>query len=95
MNFLQLSQAPPELEEEIAIWTPETMTPARYPETAFGPNTIPSMIGVKMTMIPGMIISYKLETVEISMHLAWSSSFIFPEFLSLICLATSVHYKIY
>ena len=29
MYFLQLSQAPPEFEDEMAICTPETITPAR------------------------------------------------------------------
>ena len=33
-NFLQLSQAPPELEAEKAIWIPETMAPARIPLVA-------------------------------------------------------------
>jgi hypothetical protein len=59
MYFLALSQAPPEFEAEIAICTPETMTPARYPETALGPRREPKMIGVKMTINPGNIISLK------------------------------------
>ena len=59
MYFLALSQDPPELEAEMAIWTPETITPARYPETALGPKTIPRVKGVKMTMTPGRIISFK------------------------------------
>jgi len=49
MNFLALSHAPPEFEDEIAIWTPETITPERYPETALGPKRDPKTIGVKMT----------------------------------------------
>lgn len=68
MYFLALSQAPPELELEMAIWTPETITPARYPETALGPKSDPRRIGVKMTIIPGIIISVSEALVEISMH---------------------------
>lgn len=59
MYFLQLSQAPPEFDDEIAIWTPDTITPARYPETALGPNKVPKTNGVKITMTPGAIISLK------------------------------------
>ena len=49
--FLQLSQAPPEFDEDIAIWTPETITPARYPDTDFGPKTVPNTKGVKITLM--------------------------------------------
>lgn len=59
MYFLALSHDPPELEAEMAICTPETITPARYPETALGPNTIPKVSGVNMTITPGRIISFK------------------------------------
>jgi len=49
MYFLQLSQAPPEFDEEIAICTPETITPARYPDTDLGPKIVPKTKGVKIT----------------------------------------------
>lgn len=68
MYFLALSQAPPEFELEMAIWTPETITPARYPDTALGPKSPPRTKGVKMTIIPGKIISVKEAAVEISMQ---------------------------
>jgi len=46
---LQLSHAPPELDAEMAICTPDTITPARYPETDLGPNKVPKTKGVKIT----------------------------------------------
>ncbi len=41
MYFLALSQAPPVLDAEIAIWTPETSAPGNNPETPRGPNNSP------------------------------------------------------
>jgi len=73
MNFFALSHAHPEFDEEIAICTHDTITPARYPETAFGPNNHPNTSGVKITKTPGNIISFKLASVEILMH---SSGFV-------------------
>jgi len=37
------------LDEEIAIWTPEIMTPARYPVTDLGPKNVPKTRGVNIT----------------------------------------------
>jgi hypothetical protein len=47
--FLALSQAPPVLEAEIAIWTPETKAPGNKPATALGPNKKPTIMGVRIT----------------------------------------------
>jgi len=46
MNFLALSQAPPELEYEIAIDTPEINIPGKIPAKAVFPNNKPIMNGV-------------------------------------------------
>jgi len=47
--FLALSQAPPVLELEIAIWTPLTRAPGNKPATALGPKRKPTTRGVIMT----------------------------------------------
>jgi hypothetical protein len=65
MNFFALSQAPPLLAQEIAIYTPLTKIPARRPATAFGPNKNPVKIGVSMTIMPGRIISTRDDYVLI------------------------------
>lgn len=57
--FLALSHAPPVLDIEIAIYTPETKAPGNNPATAFGPKQAPTIIGVKITSIPGAIIFFK------------------------------------
>jgi len=57
MYFLALSQAPPELAEEIAILHPETKIPGKTPATAVGPNNIPTTRGVPKTIVAGMNIS--------------------------------------
>lgn len=49
MNFLALSQAPPVLELEMAIWTPLTRAPGNKPATALGPKKRPTINGVRMT----------------------------------------------
>jgi hypothetical protein len=49
MYFLALSQAPPVLEAEIAIWTPLAIAPGRNPSSAFGPKMNPSKKGVRVT----------------------------------------------
>lgn len=51
MYFFALSQAPPVLEAEIAIWTPLTIAPGRNPMSALGPNKKPSRKGVTVTCI--------------------------------------------
>jgi len=65
MYFLALSQAPPVLAAEIAIWTPLTNEPGKKPANILGPNTNPRNKGVKMTKAPGAIISIKEALVEI------------------------------
>lgn len=49
MYFLALSQAPPVLEAEIAIWTPLAIAPGRNPSNALGPKMNPSRKGVRVT----------------------------------------------
>jgi hypothetical protein len=63
--FLQLSQAPPVLDIEIAIYTPETKAPGNNPATAFGPKKNPTTNGVKRTKQPGAIIYFNEALVEI------------------------------
>jgi len=70
MNFLALSQAPPELDWEIATWTPETMAPANRPQTALGPKKNPAARGESRTRAPGAIIDLMDASVEILMHLS-------------------------
>ena len=66
--FLALSQAPPELENDIAIWTPETIDPARRPLTPLAPKRNPMTIGDRSTNRPGAHISLIEDFVEIIMH---------------------------
>ena len=47
--FLALSQAPPVLEADMAIWTPLTIAPGKKPKRAFGPKKNPSKNGVTVT----------------------------------------------
>ncbi len=49
MYFLALSQAPPVLAAEIAIWTPLTIAPGRKPAMMVGPNANPRIKGVRIT----------------------------------------------
>jgi hypothetical protein len=49
--FFALSQAPPVLEADTAIWTPLTMAPGKNPSKAFGPKTYPKTNGVIVTYI--------------------------------------------
>mmetsp|Transcript_40021 Transcript_40021/g.73920 ORF Transcript_40021/g.73920 Transcript_40021/m.73920 type:complete len:324 (+) Transcript_40021:319-1290(+) len=70
--FLALSQAPPVLDWEMASWTPETMPPARRPQTELTPKRMPKMMGESMTRAPGRIISRREASVEILMQAAWS-----------------------
>ena len=66
--FLVLSQAPPVLENEKAIYTPDTMIPAKSPLTASGPKKRPVKKGVKRTKSPGATILEIEALVEISIH---------------------------
>lgn len=59
INFLVLSQAPPELDIEMAICTPDTKAPGNNPATKAGWKTIPTTIGVPITKMAGLIISFK------------------------------------
>jgi hypothetical protein len=68
MSFLALSQAPPEFDEEIATYTPLIMIPARRPLTPLGPNSHPTIIGERITRIPGLIILMREALVDIWMH---------------------------
>ncbi len=70
MYFLALSQAPPVLENEMAICTPLTMLPANTPLTASVPNNHPNIKGVKTTSIPGATIFFREALVEMAMHLS-------------------------
>lgn len=70
MYFLALSQAPPELAEEIAMDTPETKIPGNTPATAVGPNNNPTAKGVPKTIKAGKNISFKEELVAILIHLS-------------------------
>ena len=47
--FLALSQAPPVLDAETAIWTPLTIAPGKNPNNALGPKIIPKAKGVTVT----------------------------------------------
>lgn len=49
MYFLALSQAPPVLDAETAIWTPLTIAPGKNPKSALGPNKKPKANGVTVT----------------------------------------------
>ena len=55
--FLALSQAPPVLDMETAICTPDTSAPARMPDRVRVPNRMPTTRGVSITSAPGAIIS--------------------------------------
>src|SRR3569833_832418 len=68
MYFLVLSQAPPVLENEKAIWTPDTMIPARRPLIAWIPNKKPMMRGDQITKRPGANIFLREAFVEMAMH---------------------------
>ena len=64
INFLQLSQAPPELDIDIANYTPLTSDPIKSPTTNIGWKIIPKNKGVIITIRPGRIISLKEAIVE-------------------------------
>jgi len=73
---LQLSQAPPEFELEIANYTEETMAPGNNPATAFSPNRYPNIKGAKMTKHPGAIISLNDACVDILIQALKSGSLV-------------------
>lgn len=66
--FFALSHAPPVLLNEIAIYTPETISPANKPLTALVPKNNPTKKGVIMTRIPGAIIFLIEALVEMAMQ---------------------------
>lgn len=68
--FLALSQAPPELAEEIAIETPEIKIPGKTPATAVGPKKIPATKGVPKTIKAGKNISSNEDLVAMLIHLS-------------------------
>lgn len=65
MYFLALSQAPPELAEEMAIDTPEIKIPGNTPATQVGPKKHPATKGVPNTIKAGKNISFKEASVAI------------------------------
>jgi hypothetical protein len=66
MYFLALSQAPPVLDMDTAICTPDTRPPASTPARQRVPKSAPAMTGVSITSAPGAIISRSEDEVEIS-----------------------------
>ena len=72
MYFLALSQAPPPLAIMRAMSTPVRVAPASIPPSASLPNKRPTVIGAKMAVIPGRIISRRAAVVAISTHRALS-----------------------
>uniref|UniRef100_A0A7C8YN61 Uncharacterized protein n=1 Tax=Opuntia streptacantha TaxID=393608 RepID=A0A7C8YN61_OPUST len=68
--FLALSHAPPVLDADMAIWTPETREPARTPERVSTPKNMPTMSGMSMTKAPGGTISLIEASVEILTQVA-------------------------
>lgn len=68
--FFALSQAPPVLDDEIAIYTPLTSAPGSRPAIAFGPKIAPMTNGVNMTKAPGANISLREAYVDILTHLS-------------------------
>ena len=70
MYFFALSHAPPVLEAEMAIWTPEAMPPASRPVTQRVPKQTPHTIGESITRAPGATISCSEASVEMEMHVS-------------------------
>ncbi len=68
MYFLALSQAPPVLEKDIAIYIPEAIAPAKRPLTPLEPNKKPAAKGESSTKRPGITICLIEALVEISMQ---------------------------
>lgn len=65
MYFLALSHPPPELDIDIANYTPDIKAPGNNPATALGPRNTPRTKGVNMTSAPGAIIFLSEAMVEI------------------------------
>ena len=53
----------------MAIYTPETIAPAKRPQTPLAPNKKPIVMGDMITRMPGAIIFFREALVEISIHL--------------------------
>lgn len=66
--FLALSQAPPVLDMDTAICTPETKAPARRPASVRVPKRTPTTTGESMTKQPGGIISEREAYTEPLVH---------------------------
>ena len=64
MYFLQLSQAPPELDMEIANCTEEPREPVRSPKTAWTPKREPASSGDRITRHAGATISFKMKEIH-------------------------------
>eukprot|EP00755_Sulcionema_specki_P002702 Sspe_Gene.3436::Locus_1139_Transcript_1_2_Confidence_0.500_Length_2201::g.3436::m.3436 len=75
MYFLALSQAPPVLDMEMAIWTPAMSDPGSIPARHSFPKRIPHTMGDRITSTPGGIISLSDPSVAMRTHSAW---FFFP-----------------
>lgn len=72
MYFLQLSQAPPELDMEMANCTEEPKDPVKRPKTAWTPKKVPAIKGDKITRQAGATISLIDAVVEIWMQVLLS-----------------------
>jgi len=70
MYFLVLSHAPPVLDIEMAIYMPDTIEPAKSPQTPLPPKRKPVTIGDRITNAPGATMCLILALVEIAMHLS-------------------------
>jgi hypothetical protein len=68
MNFLALSQAPPELALETAIQTPETTIPGKVPAIAIGPKITPIANGTPKQIAAGANNSLKEALVAMMIH---------------------------
>merc|ERR1719191_2564569 len=69
-NFLELSQAPPALDIMMASMAPEVIAPARSPMRHCGPTQNPMKSGAITAYVPGAIISFTDDAVEIATHLS-------------------------
>merc|ERR1711924_72953 len=73
-SFLELSQAPPALDIMIANMAPEVIEPARSPMRHCGPMANPTKSGAITANVPGAIISFTEDAVEMATHLSESGA---------------------
>lgn len=66
--FFALSHAHPAFDWKIAIKTPATVTPTKYPPRTLPPPINQTAIGVRIVSNPGRIISLTAAFVEIVTH---------------------------